>query len=319
MNSRLAVAVIIVTWNSSELISIVLSCLRAQTHKPAKIFVVDNFSDDCVQLHKIIEMHPEVELISLPGNIGFAAANNVAIKLCDEIDLVALLNPDAFPEPTWLKNLVDATQKYPDYSFFSSRQMQMNGYLMDGAGDEMSIFGKPHRRGYGKKLHEKYLTDCPVFGACAAAAIYKINALNDINGFDEDYFCYIEDVDLSFRMQLIGHRCMYVAGAVVTHVGSSSLGKRSDFAVFYGQRNMILCFFKNMPIVALVILIPIHIMTNIFFLFASIFVGKFALVFRAKCEAISHLRRLRPKRKIVQQSRKISYKRLFSLFSISFP
>ena len=315
-----SVAVIIVTWNSTKFIADVLSCLDKQLYKPTRVIIIDNGSEDFLDLQKIITpTFDYVELISLQKNIGFAAANNIGIKLCKNMELIALLNPDAFPEPQWLKEMVAAIERYPDFSFFSSRQMQLGNRILDGAGDGMSICGKPYRRAYGEELNAKYLTDTAVFGACAAAAVYKVGALKETGGFDEDFFCYVEDVDLSFRMQLMGHRCMYVADAVVTHVGSASLGKRSDFAVFHGQRNMVICFFKNMPILALIWLIPFHILANIFFLCASVFLGKFGLVFRAKREAIKSLWTISEKRKIIQKNRKISYVRIFSMLRFSFP
>lgn len=319
MNSKLSVAVIIVTWNSVKFIQSVLSCLKAQSYSPTKIIVLDNCSDDLSDLKKIlVSEFPDVELVALPNNVGFAAANNIGISQCDHIDLIALLNPDAFPEPSWLENLVKATYKYPEYSFFSSRQMQLGGELLDGAGDEMYFWGKPFRRGYGKSISAQYLIDKPVFSACAAAAIYKANVLKEVGGFDEDFFCYLEDVDLSFRLQLRGHSCLYVANAVVTHIGSASLGKRSDFSLFYGQRNMTICFFKNMPLIMLIGFMPIHILVSFFYLFFSVFIGKFSVLFSAKLEAISLLKHYYCKRRIVQKNVKISKIKLLSLFSLPF-
>jgi GT2 family glycosyltransferase len=314
-----SIAVIIVTWNSAKFISSVLSCLKLQTYQPAKIIILDNASDDLADLQKVLAAESfSVDFIALPKNVGFAAANNVGINRCDTIDLIALLNPDAFPEPAWLENLVNATQIYPEYSFFSSRQMQLGGELLDGAGDGMYFWGKPFRRGYGKTIKAQYLIDKPVFSACAAAAIYRANALTEVGGFDEDFFCYMEDVDLSFRLQLRGHSCMYVANAVVIHIGSASLGKRSDFSLFYGQRNMVICFFKNMPLVMLIIFMPVHLLINIFYLLSAIFIGKFFVLLRAKFEAISLIKRFYSKRKMVQENKKISPIKLLFLLSFLF-
>ena len=313
MQRAFSVAVIIVTWNSSKFISELLYCLQQQTLLPDNIIVLDNASDDFLALEDAIACSPlKCRLVALQENLGFAAANNEGISLCNN-DFIALLNPDAFPESGWLETLVAATVKYPEFDFFSSRQMQLNGRI-DGAGDELYFWGKPYRRGYGRAISKGYLKDKPVFSACAAAAMYRRAPLVSVGGFDEEFFCYVEDVDLSFRLQLAGHKCMYIASAVVRHIGSASLGKRSDFSVYYGQRNMLICFIKNMPSLCLFLFVPFHLVMSLLYILAAILIGRSRLVLDAKLAAVKKMPIILNKRSIVQKTRRISVLKLISMF-----
>jgi GT2 family glycosyltransferase len=91
-------------------------------------------------------------------------------------------------------------------------------------------------------------SECEIFSPCAAAALYRRSALLEVGGFDEDFFCYVEDVDLGFRLRLAGYRCLYVPLSVAHHIGSGTTGgKNSDFSVYHGHRNLVWAFVKNMP------------------------------------------------------------------------
>ncbi len=97
-----------------------------------------------------------------------------------------------------------------------------------------------------------------VFSACAAAALYRRDVFEALGGLDEDFFCYMEDVDLGFRLRLAGWGCTYVPTAVVHHVGSATSGRRSHFTTYHGHRNLVWVFFKNMPGALLWLYLPQH-------------------------------------------------------------
>ena len=98
----------------------------------------------------------------------------------------------------------------------------------------------------------------PVFSACAGAALYRTSLFNRLGGFDETYFMYIEDIDLGFRLQLAGYPSLFVRDAIVRHVGSAITGEGSDFSVYFGHRNLVYCYFKNMPFLLLMATLPFH-------------------------------------------------------------
>jgi GT2 family glycosyltransferase len=118
---------------------------------------------------------------------------------------------------------------------------------MDDAGDEYTILGWTKRVSYGKPL-ERYDQPREVFSACAGAALYRKETLNEIGLFDERFFAYLEDVDLSYRARINGYQCWYCPGAVVYHVGSAtSGGQYNQFKVPLSARNNVYLAYKNMP------------------------------------------------------------------------
>lgn len=313
-----SVAVIIVTWNSAYLIEDVLSALAEQTLKPMRVLLIDNGSDDLEMLGTIMNRFPDYELVKLGKNLGFAAANNVGIRLCEEMDFVALLNPDAFPEPDWLAALVAAAECYPETAAFGSRLLDhADPGRLDGAGDYLTITGKPGRRGHGLSANKRFLQSEEIFSPCAAAALYRCPALASVDGFDERFFCYIEDVDLGFRLLLAGYGSRYVPESVVRHVGSALTGRRSDFSVYYGQRNLVFNYFKNMPSTLFWIFLVPHLILNVAYLLGANFAGRGNAVWRAKRDAIRGIPAIWKDRRKIQSQRKVSTLRVLSMLRIS--
>ena len=302
-----SVAVIIVTWNASTLLERVLDSLEKQTCQPARIVIVDNGSADVAHLPSIIARHENCELIPLPENRGFAAANNVGIVRCPEADLIALLNPDAFPEPEWLAELVKAAERHPEAASFASRLLNDgDDTRLDGAGDYLTVAGKPGRRGHMQPAEDRYLDYEPVFAPCAAAALYRRKALMECGGFDERFFCYVEDVDLAFRMLLAGHLTHYVPTAAVRHVGSAITGRRSEFSVYHGQRNLIFNYVKNMPWPLFWAFLPLHLMLNLLYLAAAFAAGRGRVTWRSKRDALRQLPIMWCERRKIQAMRRVS-------------
>lgn len=298
----MSVTVVVVNWNGGELLTGCLLHLLKQTHRPEKILVVDNGStDDSADRACRV---PGVTLKRLGANLGFAAANNRALRECDS-ELVALLNPDAFPEPTWLENLLRAAQQNPKVAAFGSKQLMAGASgRLDGAGDVYHFSGLVWRNGYGAVMRSEYEREADIFSACAGAAVYRRAALIQVGGFDEDYFCYVEDVDLGFRLRLAGYKAMYVPGAVVYHVGSASTGgQHSDFAVYHGHRNLVWTFVKDMPGALFWLLLPLHVLLNLGSLLWFTVHGQGGVIWRAKRDAIKGLPSMWAKRRGIQAGR----------------
>jgi GT2 family glycosyltransferase len=211
------IAAIVVNCNGGKLLSRCIESLLRQTRRPDVIALVDNASNDG-SAESVQEQYPEIEVIRLRENLGFAGANNLAIARLPECEWIAFLNPDAFPEPEWLEKLLSSAQACPSYTFYASRMLS-NGdrTTLDGAGDVYHTSGAAWRLGHGRKCEISDLQKAEVFGACAAAALYRRDAILASGGFDEKYFCYFEDVDLAFRLRLAGHRCLYVPDAERFH------------------------------------------------------------------------------------------------------
>jgi len=299
------VAVLIVNWNGGDLLTRCLESLEQQRRRPDHVIVVDNASSDD-SLKRAAHLLKDVELIQLPSNVGFARGNNLAAYAARQFDALALLNPDAVAEPGWLEELVRAAERHPETASFASRMLLASTpQYLDGAGDSYHVSGRAWRNGHRILSTTWPAEDAEVFGPCAAAALYRREAFDEAGGFDEQYFCYFEDVDLAFRLRLHGYRSLYVHAAVVRHVGSALSGYRSDFAVYHGERNAVWTFVKNMPGPLLWMYLPQHIVLNVAALLFYPSRGQGKAVLRAKFDALRDLPAVLKRRKLVQLGRRV--------------
>lgn len=276
-----------------------------QSRLPDEIIVVDNDSGDgsadCVKQYSGVTLHLN------NSNSGFSKANNFAIAQCDT-EFVVLLNPDAFPEPEWLQKLLFAAECFPEVAAFGSRLMMYEADgLVDGLGDTYHFSGLVWRHGHGRKMVAADAHPKEIFSPCAGAVLYRTGAFRAAGGFDEDFFCYVEDIDLGFRLRLAGYRSMYVPDAVVHHVGSAcSGGPHSNFAIYHGHRNLVWAYVKNMPGWLFWGCLPIHLAMNITLTCWFVLQGRGSVILRAKRDAILGLPKMWRKRKLVQQQRRVS-------------
>ncbi len=313
------VSVIIVNWNCEQFLDRCLTPLINQTVQPHEIILLDNASSD--RSVEIARQFPTVRLILLDQNTGFARGNNIAIMAASaESEWIALINPDAFAEPCWLEALLVAAECNPEFDVFASKLVNAaNPTLLDGAGDTYHVSGLVWRMGHGSPVSTSSENEREVFSPCAAAALYRRSALCKIGGFDEDYFCYVEDVDLGFRLRLAGYRCLYVSQSVAHHVGSGTTGGRhSNFSVYHGHRNLVWTFIKNMPGILFWMLLPIHVLLNIVSVVYFSMHGQGKLILAAKWDAIKGIPKMWRKRLKIQSVRKTSIKNIWRILDKRF-
>lgn len=304
------VTVVIVNFNSTATLPRCLTGLAAQTSLPERIVIVDNASSDgsLETCRELLAARPELAArttIDAAGtNLGFAAASNRGIAAA-ESEFVALLNPDAFPEPGWLAALMAAAASHPDCAAFGSRQMLAGRPgILDGIGDHWHVSGLSWREGHGRALRSKDLEARDIFSPCAAAALYRRQALLDVGGFDEDYFCFGEDVDLGYRLRLAGHRARSVPDAVVEHVGGGSTP--GETATYFGHRNTLWTLVKNTPGPVLAPALLAHLSQTILGVCVFGARGRGRAFARAKWDAVKGLPGAWRKRRLVQAARKVS-------------
>ncbi|MBU1375828.1 MAG: glycosyltransferase family 2 protein [Alphaproteobacteria bacterium] len=253
------VTVCVIAYNSGPTLRTCLARLGAQTFRDFETLVIDNDSPDPGDAAIAAEF-PWARLIRNDSNLGFTGAGNQGARE-GRGRWYVLLNPDAYAEPNWLAKLVDAAARNPKVSSFTSRQMvEGEPGVLDGLGDVMSITGIPYRGGYLNR-DEGQAREGEVFSPCGASMMIDRRLFLDLGGFDEDFFCYGEDVDLGYRLQLVGQPTLLVPDATIHHVGSaSSGGRKSEFAVFHGTRNRFWVLFKNTPALLLPLVVPLHLM-----------------------------------------------------------
>jgi N-acetylglucosaminyl-diphospho-decaprenol L-rhamnosyltransferase len=297
-----AVSVLVVTFNSKKHLPRLKAALERQT-AAHDLWVLDNASAPEQRPH-VEDLPAGATMVQLEENLGFAAANNRLVAGCST-EYVALLNPDAFPEPAWLEELLRGADRHPDAAAFGSTQLQAgNETLLDGAGDAYHAFGFSWRTNYGRARNAAPLTERETFSVCAAAALYRRGAWPDVGGFDESFFCFKEDVDLGFRLRLRGHAAMQIPQAIVAHVGGASAP--SEFAAMHNARNGMWVFVKNMPGMLFWLLAPAHAAITTWFYLRS-FVRSDGAAYRRGIRAgLAGLPPVWAARRGVQQSRTAS-------------
>lgn len=302
--SATPVAAIIVNFNSGDYLRACLRGLSEQSHPLKKIIVIDNSSTD--NSLERLEDDFDVEIIKLGQNVGFAKGNNLAAERAEGCEWLAFVNPDAVPELQWLEKLLAAATR-PDCVFAGGVLLQTGDTKrLDGAGDVYHVSGAYWRRGWGQLSTGRYAVVEEVFSPCAAAAICRKDVFLKVGGFDENFFCYGEDIDLGFRLRLLGYRSLYVPDAVAYHVGSGITGPRSAFTVYHGHRNLVWIYFKDMPWQLLWLYLPQHLLLNLVTIVWFALRGQGRVILRAKWDALMGLPRVLRQRRPIQRSRTVS-------------
>lgn len=248
-------SLIIPNYNGITYLKDCLDSIFRQSFRHFEVIVVDNAStDESCQL--ILENYPQVKLIKNSQNLGFSAAVNQGIRASGS-EFVVLLNNDTEVEEDWLQSLVSCIEKDEKIFSASSKMVRFNERnVIDDAGDEFNLLGWAYKRGDGVSI-EKYSRDEEIFSSCGGASIYRKKVFDEIGYFDENFFAYMEDLDVSYRAKIYGYKNVYCSGALVYHIGSATSGsKYNSFKVKLAIRNNIFVLFKNMPILQLIINLP---------------------------------------------------------------
>lgn len=243
-------SVVIPNWNGAHHLPECLNSLRAQHFQDFETVVVDNgSSDDSIKL--LEGDFPWVRVIARGDNGGFSSAVNDGIRQT-RAPLIVLLNNDTRADPGWLQALHDGIQRYPDASMGASRMLLYDPpHRVDSAGDGFSLTAGAGYNLAAGEAREAVGEDAWVFGACAGAAIYRRTLFEDIGLFDEDFFLVFEDVDLDLRAQVAGHRCVYLADAIVYHKRGASTDNASLEVISRSWRNALWVAGKNLPLTLL--------------------------------------------------------------------
>jgi len=253
------VAIIIVNWNGKEFLKKCFGSLDLQTRKDFKVIFVDNGSNDG-SVAFVRKFYPSTEIISLKMNTGFAKANNIGIKKAfesDAIKYIVTLNNDVEVDSSFLSELIKSAQKnteaaaiVPKMKFFFEKEKINSigiGIHLDGGGFDRGI-GEIDKGQYDK--HEE------VFGGCAGALLYRREALESVKYqnefFDEVFFAFYEDLDLSWRLRLAGWKTITCPKAVMYHVHTATGKKNPAFKSFLMNRNRFFVIVKNFPFIFII-------------------------------------------------------------------
>ncbi len=245
------VAVVVLNYKGIEDTINCLKSLEKQTFKHFKIVAVENGSGDTSlgEFKKLETKYGEkLQTLYNTKNLGFAGGVNTGIRwaLKHGFDGIVLFNNDAVAESTWLEELVSAHDKKKT-SITTGLLLHEHGDTIDSTGDWYSTWGLPFPRNRGDKASDAPAAEF-VFSATGGGSLYEASLFKEIGLFDEVLFAYYEDVDVSFRTQLAGHKVWYTPAAVAYHKqGATSNRMPSGFAVRQTFKNLPVVFIKNVP------------------------------------------------------------------------
>lgn len=290
-----------------------LRSLESQTVTDFEVVVIDNSGRSLAQASG-----SRTRVIANKSNVGFGAAVNQALRE-SQAPYLATLNDDAVARPDWLEALLRDAEANPKTGMFASRVTMDDGRSLDSAGMLIASDGSSKQRGHGERTEIKF--DAATLFPSGSAAMYRRAMLDEIGGFDEDFFLYCEDVDLGLRARWAGWECRYVASAIVEHRYSKSAGRASALKAYFVERNRLYTIVKNFP-GAMLIRAPFAAISRYLWHAVSLLEGRGKaaefrkagqssvllpfLVFRAHCAALLHLLRLLKERRKILGSRKIS-------------
>ncbi|HUX77135.1 MAG TPA: glycosyltransferase family 2 protein [Anaerolineae bacterium] len=238
------VSVIIPNWNGAHHLTHCLASLRRQIFREFEVIVADNGSTDG-SLELLAREYPEVRVLALGENLGFAGACNAGMRVARGT-FVVLLNNDAEADSRWLSEVVAAFQRHPEAGLVASKMLLFDRRdTLHTAGDFYRVDGIPGNRGVWQKDEGQYDREETVFSACGGSAAYRKAMLEQVGLLDEGFFFSCEDVDLAWRAQLAGWQCIYVPRAVVYHKLSATGGGVT--ASFYDGRNFFYLLVKDYP------------------------------------------------------------------------
>ncbi|MCP1393569.1 MAG: glycosyltransferase family 2 protein [Methanothrix harundinacea] len=255
------ISVVIPNYNGRRYLEMCLSSLFSQTYQDFEVILVDNGSWDGSSEY-VEKRFPGVRVVRNEENLGFAGGVNSGIRQARG-EKILTLNNDTKADKDLIKSLSEAMDSDAEVGMCASKMLFCDGRI-NSTGICLSRSGAAWDRGMGEVDEGQYDEVEEVFGPCAGAALYRREMLDEIGLFDEDFFAYMEDVDLAFRGQLAGWKCLYILSAVVYHVHSGTAGFRSEFSVYYGNRNVIWYAIKDFPAGILISSLPWILGRNLF-------------------------------------------------------
>jgi GT2 family glycosyltransferase len=236
------VTVVIPTLSADARLLACVESLALQTRRDLEVIVVDNSGSGLVRKNGTA---PRARVLENHRNVGFGAAINQGMR-ASATPYVATLNDDAVACPKWIAALVEAMERRPDVGMCASQVRFFGEPRLDSAGMLIARDGSSKQRGHGRPPEDFPVLEEALMPS-GSAALYRRAMLEEIGGFDDDFFLYCEDTDLGLRARWAGWKCLYVPDAVVEHHYSHSAGRASGLKAYYVERNRLFVLVKNFP------------------------------------------------------------------------
>ncbi|HMT18924.1 MAG TPA: glycosyltransferase family 2 protein [Candidatus Saccharibacteria bacterium] len=302
MQHQPEIAVIVLNWNGT---TDTLRCLEALKNQTTShdVVLVDNASADREALLAQIDSS-RITVLKNEKNLGFAGGVNTGIRYALEHSYVfiALINNDAEPERTWLEHLYKSMRENEKVGVATGKLLRRNGTI-DSAGEIYTSWGLAYPLGRDEQDTGQYDTQDTVFGATGGASMYRAEMFRQVGLFDEDFFAYYEDVDLSFRARLAGWNIIRNPKAVAIHTVGASSGRVKDFTTYQTLKNLPWLYIKNLPLSLFPHVLPRFALAHLSFIASALAGGKFVAVSKALFWAFMKLPKKLIQRHAIQRNR----------------
>lgn len=243
---KVSASVVIPSWNGQKFLRTCLNSLKRQTLKNFEVIIVDNGSTDN-SLEYLRRYFPDYRVIALDKNYGFARAVNEGIK-ASKSDKIILLNNDTESDPKYLEYLVKASLKHPQVGFIAAKMINFyDRSRIDSAGDALDVVGHSYNIGLGQKDDGSFDEEGECFMATGGGSLFRKKMFNKVGLFDEDFFTYMEDVDLCLRAQLRGFKGWYEPRAICYHIRKGTSSRIISKTEYWHFRNLMQNIIKNYP------------------------------------------------------------------------
>jgi GT2 family glycosyltransferase len=256
MSDKLWARIIIVAFNSGEVLQNCIDHLSCVQDPDFEVVIVDNNPTDG-STDNLSLPNDRFKVLKSEKNNGFSGGSNLGAEGADT-EWIFTLNPDAFVSENWINECKLAVKKFPNCGMISPLLLnKKDPGIIDGCGDVLSLYGHSWRGGHQQAINNAPQGYCQVFAPSGACAGYRRDIFQKASGFDSSFFCYKEDVDLGLRLNRMGEICIYVPKAIVHHIGSSTLKDRHPLILYHSYRNNIFMIAKNFPVINLIIALPV--------------------------------------------------------------
>lgn len=290
------ISVVILNFNGRKYMGPCLDSLSTQTYRDFEVIVVDNGSSDG-SMDYMKANYPWVKMVRNERNLGFAAGTNVGIKHAQG-DYILTLNNDTRADKNFIEHIVKPMAADNKVGMCAPKMLFPDGRI-NSVGICLSRSGAAWDRGMFEQDMGQYDSKEEVFGPCGGAALYRREMLAEIGLFDEDFFLYMEDVDLAFRARLAGWKCVYAPNARVYHFHGGTAGYGSDLSVYYGNRHIIWYIAKNFSKSLLLTSIPWIVGRNIAVIPYYALRGQGRVILKSKFDALKCLPKMLRKRGMI--------------------
>jgi GT2 family glycosyltransferase len=323
LNNFPQVDVVVLNYNGIRFLDDCFNSLRLTTYPNFKLFLLDNAStEQDVQYTR--DNFPEVEIIQNPHNNGFCAAYNLAFNHCSG-DYFICLNNDVKVKPDWISHLVEIAEKDSTIaalqpkivSFFNEKEFEYAG----SSGGMMDVYGFPFLRGRIFDTIEndngQYNDVAEIFWTCGAAMFIRKSVLAKVGRFDETIVHHMDEIDLNWRMHMMGYSCKIVPQSVILHYGGATIQPESFKKMYWNHRNSIYIMLKNYGLLNAFLKTVVHLILDYVAAFHSLITAKptrAKAIVSAHWWIMTHLTTIFNNRKSVQDVRTVNDKEVLKKF-----